>query len=114
MNKEDKIKKILAAARRPCPTIVASVELLATDGKSYGVCGFPLGVRAVKPYQDIHKGWVYQDKNGTKFGQRAQTEQELRDRHEAGQDANQAGFKRELENMPEEQLDSQYTYWVKE
>lgn len=107
------INAILDAAARPCPEIVESVQLLCSDGQYRHAMGIPHGVSVVKPYETRIAGYVYRDRNGTTFGVRAKTRQELLDRHDSYEAKNRETFRLELEKMPAKRLEAQADYWLK-
>lgn len=108
-DREAKIQEILAIARRPIPKIIEVFELKGTDGKWYRPNGFPFGVQHTGERRS--DGFAIQSMEGSIVGQRAKTEQEIIDRHNAAQDEQMADFRKELESMPDDRFQSQYEFW---
>lgn len=107
------INAILDAAKRPMPEIAESSQLLCTDGEWRNCMGIPHGVQAVKPYQSRVVGYVWRDKNGTTYGTRAASPDELRARHAASEAGKRAEFLTHLEKATDKELQSQASYWLK-
>ena len=109
MNREEKIAKILAAARESCPVIVPTSRCMGTDGKEHGACGFPWGVNPVGEWYVV--GYVFRAPNGTTVGIRHASPEAARVHFEAGQDRRAAEFRGHLEAMDENRLAEQFAYW---
>jgi hypothetical protein len=108
-----KIDRCVKAARRPCLEIVPVNYLLCSDGQYRGAGGFPVGVTMAEPVERKLMGYAYRHPSGTTFGTRGATEEELRTRWEASQDAQGANFKAELLKMSGVALARQFAYWLK-
>ncbi len=111
-NREPVIVRILAASRTPCPAIVASKQLLASDGNWYSCYGFPIGVSMVEPAELRIVGYVYQNPEGTTYGTRHVDEATARAKHDAYQDRCAADFRASMETDTTERFAEQVAYWL--
>ena len=113
MNRESLIAAILDAAARPCPQIVEVPGLRhKATGKVCGIHGLPFNFQR-NDYESISLGFAYRDgTNGTTYGTRAKTQQELIEQHEARERTNRAQFAAVLAEATDEQVLSQASYWI--
>lgn len=109
------IDAIVAASRKPLPEIRESFHLRhKVTGKTHSPFGMPFNFKAVD-YEDISVGFAYVDANGTTYGTRAKTREELVERFEKHQDAQAKEFRAALEQqMNDAQLEEQAKYWLKQ
>jgi hypothetical protein len=107
------IDRIVEAARKPVPEVVQSIVMKhKTTGKEYSLFGMPFGYNS-NDFEPVVRGFVFQDRNGTRYGAVEATAELLRKRYTDNQDAIAAEFRRELINMPAPRFMAQVDYWLK-
>lgn len=104
------IDAIVAASRKPCPTIVERFELLYSDGV-WRAGDPPHGVRFTGDRRSV--GFVYRSKDGTTFGTRHASRDVAESLWNQTQDNQGNEFRRHLEIMTPEELASQASYWLR-
>ena len=106
----DTIAKILAASRRPVPTIVERRKLRGSDGKWYTAGSMPSGVshtgEVSDPYYLVWSGC-------STVGTPATSKQAIIDRHNSREDANADEFRAIMEGASAEYLANQAEFWIK-
>src|SRR4051812_1887526 len=111
MQRESLIDQVLAAARRPMPETRELFELSGSDGKWYRPEGFPFGVNWTGEKRSV--GFAYLSREGTTYGVRGKSREELEQRHNAAQDREAASFRAILEDADDVAFASQVSYWLK-
>jgi hypothetical protein len=109
--RNETIEKILKVARKPVPQIKEKYELKGTDGKWRSAFGFPDGVKSTGERRLI--GYVFQSSDGTTFGERAKSKQELIDRWNKKEDKTEEEFRADLLNRTDKNLQEAADYWLK-
>ena len=113
VNRPDLIGKIIAVVRSANLrrySCAERYELIGTDGKTYGIGGFPRGVRFAKRgaayyVSEASSGCTY----GARFATRAAWEQMQAERS----DHHDMEFRQELEAMDDKRLCGQADFWLK-
>jgi hypothetical protein len=106
------IEQIVTAARRPMMEIAQRRESKYTDGQFHSPFGVPWGVKATGEVGP----WFYvpMARDGTTYGPRCDTREELEAHLLKVQQRQDAEFRSELLKMDNDQLQSQAAYWLRE
>lgn len=96
----------------PCPDIVESVMCQHKQtGKQYSPFGMPFNFNP-NDYQHVSVGFVFRSKDGTTYGSRHATKEAAQAKHDLWESEKAADFRKELEKMSDDALQSQADYWL--